>query len=142
MSNSPSSHEGGCHCGSVRYQLAGEPAMTVNCHCLNCQKSSGSGHVFHLGFAADQLSVTGDTKSFHYTGDSGSKVALHFCPQCGTTLFGESESMPGFKTLRAATLDDSSSFAPQLTVYEKRCQSWDAVDANIPAFPAMPPMER
>ena len=134
-------HEGGCHCGAVRYKLTGEPKMMVNCHCLNCQKSSGSGHVFHLGFAADQLLVAGETRSFQYTGGSGSQVTLQFCPNCGTNLFGSPEIMPGFQTLRGATLDDSSSFAPQLTVYQKSCQSWDSVAEGIPAFPAMPPMD-
>jgi hypothetical protein len=32
---------GGCACGSVRYTVAREPIAMVNCHCSDCQLSSG-----------------------------------------------------------------------------------------------------
>ena len=33
---------GGCLCGKVRFQLAGDPFDAGWCHCRNCQLASGS----------------------------------------------------------------------------------------------------
>jgi Glutathione-dependent formaldehyde-activating enzyme len=34
--------EGGCHCGSIRFEAEVDPATVVICHCTDCQTSSGS----------------------------------------------------------------------------------------------------
>jgi hypothetical protein len=33
---------GGCACGSIRYICSRAPVAMLNCHCLDCQRSSGS----------------------------------------------------------------------------------------------------
>ena len=33
---------GGCACGSIRYVCSREPVAMLNCHCLDCQRSSGA----------------------------------------------------------------------------------------------------
>ncbi len=139
MSNNDSSHAGSCHCGAVRYDVSGSPGMTAVCYCSNCQKSSGAGHVLHLGYGRDALKVEGDTGAHQYTAESGARVTKSFCTSCGTNLFGETSGMPGFVMVAAATLDAPSTFAPQVAVFTKRRQSWDHDYPDIPAFEAMPP---
>jgi hypothetical protein len=34
--------EGGCACGAVRYRLTSDPLIAHRCHCLNCQRQTGS----------------------------------------------------------------------------------------------------
>ncbi|RYD89156.1 MAG: aldehyde-activating protein, partial [Sphingomonadales bacterium] len=34
---------GGCLCGAVRYEAAGEPIVSGHCYCSDCRKASGSG---------------------------------------------------------------------------------------------------
>ena len=36
---------GGCLCGAVRYECAGEPQFALQCHCRDCQRQSGAPHV-------------------------------------------------------------------------------------------------
>ena len=36
---------GGCLCGAIRYESAGEPQFALQCHCRDCQRASGSGYV-------------------------------------------------------------------------------------------------
>ena len=36
---------GGCLCGAVRYESAGEPLFSLLCHCGDCQHQSGSAYV-------------------------------------------------------------------------------------------------
>ncbi len=130
---------GGCLCGAVSIEITGPAHVTANCHCLSCQKLSGTGHAFHLMFAEDTVAINGETKGYSWTADSGNEVTTHFCPNCGAPLFGRSSGYPGSITVRAAALDDSSGFSPQVSVYAKRLQNWDATAEGTPAFPEMPP---
>ncbi|MBI3435828.1 MAG: GFA family protein [Proteobacteria bacterium] len=133
--------KGGCLCGAVRYELAAEPVMTGICHCLNCQKLSGSGHAFHIMVPEAAFSVCGTTKGYTWAADSGSKVTTSFCGECGSPMFGRTGSFPGMVTVRAASLDDPTAVKPQVRVFAKRQQPWDHADPALPAFPTMPPAE-
>ncbi|MEZ5930907.1 MAG: GFA family protein [Alphaproteobacteria bacterium] len=140
MSDEGKQFKGSCLCGKVSLKIRDQPHMTANCHCLNCQKTSGAGHAFHLMFDAGQVEVTGETKGYQYTADSGSEVTVYFCPECGSTTHGRTARFGNMITVRAAILDDSSGLTPQVSVYRKRLRDWDHL-ADGPAFDAMPPAE-
>jgi hypothetical protein len=71
--------EGGCLCGAVRYQADGEPLFAVHCHCRDCQRASGTGHVPVLGMRRESFSYTGNTSSYATMGMSKGKAVRHFC---------------------------------------------------------------
>ena len=52
-----SKRTGGCQCGKIQLTVTGEPMVTVNCHCLVCQRLSGSGHLFILVYGADNVMI-------------------------------------------------------------------------------------
>lgn len=131
---------GGCLCGAVRYELNADPVMTGKCHCLSCQKLSGSGHAFHIMVPDAAFTIRGTTKGYSWKADSGNSVTTSFCVECGSPIFGRSTGFPGTVTVRAASLDNPSAVMPQMSVYAKRVQPWDHVEQGLPAFPAMPPM--
>jgi hypothetical protein len=131
---------GRCECGSVKLKIEGEPMFSANCHCLSCQHLSGAGHVFFLVFPQDKVKVSGTVAQYKYKADSGKNVTSHFCPNCGSRLYAESELGFGTYGVMAACLDDTSAYRPKLTAYAKRLQAWDHLEENIPSFPAMPPM--
>ncbi|MGI9503172.1 MAG: GFA family protein [Geminicoccaceae bacterium] len=139
MSGNGQQLQGSCLCGNVRFQIADQPHMTANCHCLSCQKTSGAGHAFHLMFKTDQVEITGATKGYEWTADSGNQVTTFFCPECGSSTHGQTSGFPGMITVRAAMLEQSDDLTPQVSVYKKRLRNWDHLDENAPAFDAMPP---
>jgi hypothetical protein len=139
MSEKQAGHAGGCHCGAVRYEISGEPQLVARCHCRQCQKASGAGHVMHLGVGRDQLRVEGQTSTHQYIADSGAPVQKHFCPSCGTNMFGEPEGMPGFMTVAAATLDDSSMYEAQVIIFTQSQQPWDREMPGLASFEGLPP---
>jgi len=49
--------EGGCACGAVRYRLTSDPLFTHCCHCLNCQRQTGSAFVINLLIEADRVEL-------------------------------------------------------------------------------------
>jgi hypothetical protein len=131
---------GSCLCGKLEVRITGQPRMTVSCHCLTCQKTSGAGHAFHLWFNAEQVEIRGEARGFKVTADSGNEVTTFFCPTCGSTTHGETAGFPGMITVRAAVLDQSDELKPRISVYKKRLRDWDSLAEGTRAFDAMPPM--
>jgi hypothetical protein len=131
--------EGGCLCGDVRYSCSAEPAMAGHCHCVDCRRSSGSGHSSHLIVPKAQVTVTGKVTEFASPADSGNMVTRAFCPRCGAPVYSTNSANPGVMFLRASSLDDPEVFRPQMVVYASRAPSWDVMDGALPSFAKMPP---
>lgn len=142
MSANARSLTGTCQCGAITFEVKGDPTMVVQCHCLNCQKSSGAGHVPFAAFAESQVSIRGKTKTYQYRADSGGTASSIFCPDCGSSMFGTTTSFPGLMAVRLGAMDDSSGLRPQMDVYMKRLRGWDRGFKGAPAFETMPPMPK
>src|SRR3954453_13287952 len=100
--------EGGCSCGAVRYRLASEPMFTNCCHCLNCQRQTGSAFVINLLIEADRLELLGgESVAVDVPRDDGSTQRIHRCRVCQVALFSEYGG-PALQYVRAGTLDDPS----------------------------------
>ena len=131
--------EGGCLCGAVRYRAEGEPLFAVHCHCRDCQRASGTGHVPVLGMPRELFSYTGNTSSYATVGVSKAKAIRHFCPVCGSLLFGLPESGPHMVSLYVGSLDDPSVFSPSIIVFASQRHEWDRLAAALPEFETLPP---
>lgn len=129
---------GGCLCGAVSYEAAGEPMIVGHCHCLDCRKSSGTGHCTHVMMREDGVRIKGALSCYESRSDSGNVVKRYFCPACGSAIRSTNAAMPGMTALRASSLDDPDAVTPQLIVYKSRAPKWDVMDASLPAFAEMP----
>lgn len=129
---------GGCRCGAVRYESTDDPVISGNCHCLECQRSSGTGHSAVVAVHSDSLQVTGEVRYFDHISDSGNTASNGFCPTCGSPLFGKTSGMPGLMAIKVGSLDDPSGFRPGMAIYAARAQPWDPADPALPSFPGMP----
>jgi hypothetical protein len=85
---------GGCLCGA-----------SGNCHCRDCQKSSGGGFVAVMAVPATSLKVEGQVKYFESKADSGNTFSRGFCPECGARLFGKSSGESRLAMIAEASLD-------------------------------------
>ena len=101
---------GGCLCGRVRYEAQGDALFGVLCHCRDCQRVSGTGHVPVMGVRKSTFRVTGETKTYGVLGGSQKQAIRHFCPNCGSLLFGTPEVVPDIVTLYVGSLDDPNAF--------------------------------
>lgn len=129
---------GGCLCEAVRYECNAEPQVVGHCYCIDCRKSSGTGHCTHIALPEEGFNVTGEVKLYDRPADSGNIVSRGFCPRCGSLLYSTNAAMPGLIFLRASSLDDPSLVTPQMIVYASRAPDWDHMDPNLPSFPEMP----
>jgi hypothetical protein len=129
---------GGCLCESVRYQSAVDPQFVGHCYCVDCRKSSGTGHCTHIVIPEQAFTISGELKFYDRSADSGNMVSRGFCPNCGCAVYSRNSAMPGMVFPRASSLDDPEIVKPQMIVYASRAPSWDRIDPALPAFPKMP----
>lgn len=117
---------GGCLCGAVRYTLdRAAVAGASHCHCRDCQRCTGSG--FATFVFAPQGSFTlesGKPASFAVKGESGGDVERFFCRDCGSQLYSEVSVMPGFRFVKAGSLDDASWVEPTSSYWGISAQPW------------------
>jgi hypothetical protein len=134
--------KGGCQCGAVRYESTGDVLFAGHCQCTDCQKSGGGGHSSIFAVPKDGVTMTGETKVYEVTADSGNTVGRGFCPRCGGPIFTVSSGLPGVIMFKAGGLDDPEQFKPAMVIYTKSGPGWDqdVVNGGLPTFEAMPPM--
>ena len=129
---------GSCRCGKVRYQAAAEPIFTGICHCKSCQKASGAPFAAVVAVPEPSLTLTGTTKQFDATGDSGQPVHRRFCPECGSSIAISADIMPGVVMLSAGTLDRTDWLKPTMQIYCDSAQPWVDLGGDMARFPKMP----
>jgi hypothetical protein len=132
--------KGGCLCGKVRYECQ-EESGGGHCHCIDCRKTSATGHASHMIVPEPAFSVSGEVRFYDRAADSGNMVSRGFCPNCGSAIYSTNAGMPGVVFVRASSLDDTSDFKPMMIVYTDRAAEWDVMDSSLPRFAAMPPLE-
>ena len=127
---------GGCQCGAVRYEAAGEPQHHAVCHCADCRASAGAPLVAWMAFAEDQVRVTQGTLTT-YTGKTGAQ--RQFCPACGTGLiYTNAEMLPGIIDIQSATLDTAADEVPGAQIQHAERLVWIDDLAAMPAFARFP----
>jgi hypothetical protein len=103
---------GGCLCGQVRIQTSGNPYRVGLCHCLDCRKHGGSlFHAFAI-FPEDQVRIEGPTRDYR---------GRHFCPNCGSSVFGRSGDEV---EISLGALDAPDQFKPTYELWTVRRESW------------------
>jgi hypothetical protein len=128
------SREGGCACGAVRYRLTSDPLFTHCCHCLNCQRQTGSAFVINLLIEADRVELlAGDPQPVDVPRDDGSKQRIFRCPDCHVAVFSE-YGRPEVRFVRAGTLDRPSEVTPDVHIYTRSKLPWITLPDSVPAF--------
>jgi hypothetical protein len=95
------------------------------CHCLECQRRTGSVFGLAAWYPRGQTELTqGTAKRFTRIADSGKAVAFNFCPECGGTLFWEAELRPGLVAVAVGAFADPSFEAPRNSVWDRWRHPW------------------
>ena len=80
---------GGCACGAIRYEFAGEPMLSLNCHCRDCQRETGSAYAAIMIVPSADFAVTrGAPRKFELVAERGSIATRWHCGDCGSPLYG------------------------------------------------------
>lgn len=116
-----------CRCGQLQAKCSGEPVRISVCHCLECQKRSGSAFTVQARWPEAQVEVTGESREWSRLGDSGGRGTFRFCAQCGSTVAYVIDRMPGPIAVPVGAFADPNFPSPKISVYEKRKHAWVAI---------------
>lgn len=80
------SFQGGCLCGSVRYETSAPPKAISHCHCRQCRKSHGAAFASYGSVLRGDLHILEGWQVLR-SYSSSSSVLRQFCANCGSPLF-------------------------------------------------------
>ncbi|WP_404336653.1 GFA family protein [Sphingomonas sp. MMS12-HWE2-04] len=112
-----------CPCGQLSVACQGEPGRVSVCHCLDCQRRSGSVFAAQARFPVERVQMTGRAAERVRVGDNGA-ARFHFCPDCGAIGWYTNDSMPGLIAVPIGNFADPDFPAPSFSVFENRKHAW------------------
>ena len=127
----------GCSCGQLKIRVSGEPRGVGICHCLECQRRTGSAFAALASFAAP-FEVTGIATEYVRTGEHGAQFRFRFCPVCGSHVFKTEEGEDGRVSVAVGSFADPGFPPPRVSVYTKRKHAWVELPSGIARFDADP----
>jgi hypothetical protein len=126
--------EGGCACGETRYRLLSGPLFVHCCHCLNCQRQTGSAFVINILIETDRVELlAGEPQPTAVPRNGTKKQKIWRCPSCQVAVYSQYTS-PKVRFVRAGTLDDPSAVAPDVHIFTRSKVPWVALPDDVPAF--------
>ena len=134
---------GGCACGAIQYECNAEPVRMGQCHCRDCQRSSGGSFVAAVVVPMEALKlVKGSPRYFDTASDRGGFIHRGFCAECGSPVLAKFDSAPHLIGIRAGSLDDPSWFKPAYDIWTSEAQPWDCMNPALPKFEKYPSFAR
>ena len=131
----PAPYKGGCQCGAVRFEISAEPLTAYVCHCITCQKQSGSAFGMAIVVPTDAIAVLeGGTSTFIKTADSGRESDCVFCPKCGNRLFHHIKADAAMSMVKTGLLDDASDIIPVAHLWTSRALNWVTIPNDVLIF--------
>ena len=123
---------GECQCGNVQYSIGGKAYRLFVCHCIDCQKQSGSAFGMSLIIEPDSFQLsTGKLSMFLTSTASGREKTCAFCPNCGVRIYNLTNAL---MSIKAGTLHDTSHLSPDAHYWTKRKQPWIRLPDDVQCF--------
>lgn len=128
---------GRCACGAVRFAMNGPPIIVHGCHCLGCQRRTGSAFAVNALIERDRITLTGEAAPETVRTPSalpGGKP-IHRCPRCrlavwsGHALLGEAVVL-----VPVGVLDKARHIAPDVHCFTATKHPWVVLPSDKPAF--------
>lgn len=130
---------GGCHCGTLRYEIGEAPQLVYLCHCTDCQKMTSS--AFSIGVVVAEASfrlTAGEPRLVQRTTDSGRVATRWVCPDCGSWVSSAPRPGATVRTIRGGTLDDTSGLKPSAHLWTRSKQPWITLPEGDHKFETQP----
>jgi hypothetical protein len=120
-----------CSCEQLQLTAEGDPVRISVCHCLACQRRTGSAFGVQARFPAEQVRIEGSSSEYVRISDHGEARVFGFCSGCGATVFFTTESAPELIAVPVGAFADPGFPAPRVSVREERRHSW----LDLPGVP-------
>lgn len=135
----PAPYTGNCACRQISLSIDAEPLGTRQCWCRQCQQIAAGGPTHNAIFPADAVHIDGTLGAATWTAASGNMLTFHFCPSCGTQVYGQSSARMHLKTVRFGVLDWPHGLVPQAIIWTDDAPAWAVFDPKLERWPQQPP---
>jgi hypothetical protein len=116
---------GGCHCGNVQYKASVDPERTTICHCTDCQRLTGSAYRVSVSAIEGSFQLIAEAPSIYVkVGDTGSRRAQAFCPNCGSPLYTYDADQPKVYGLRVGCIEEREALVPSKQKWCRSALKW------------------
>ena len=131
--------EAACHCGQLRLEVDGDPFVVSMCHCLACQRRTGSAFGMQAAFRPAQVQVHGRFNDYTRISDEADSRphAFHFCPDCGSQVFYTESDDANLIVVSVGAFADPSFPPPTESGYDHRRHPWVVVPDTVQPDPAV-----
>jgi hypothetical protein len=120
-----------CSCGQLRLVVEGEPVRVSVCHCLACQRRTGSAFGFQARFPRERVQIAGHSREYVRISDAGEARTFSFCPECGGTVWYVTPSAPDLVAVPVGAFAEPAFPAPRVSVWESRKHAWVTLPEGV-----------
>jgi len=120
-----------CSCGQLSVEVEGDPIRVSVCHCLACQRRTGSAFGAQARWPAANATIRGTSTRWVRTTDAGNQIAFHFCPTCGATVHYTVTTAPDVIAMPVGAFADPSFPAPTSSHFDQRKHPWVRLEGDI-----------
>ena len=127
--------EGKCSCGAVRFALTSPPMFVHCCHCLDCQRQTGSAFVLNALIETDRIELRGEApEPVSMPTDSGRPHDIYRCAVCKVAVWSDYGRRPKLRFVRVGTLVEPHSITPDAHIFTRSKVPWVKLPDGVPAF--------
>ena len=130
--------EAACSCGQLRLVATGDPFVVSMCHCLACQRRTGTAFGLQAAFSREQVQTTGRATEYRRISDEADRKegVFHFCPACGATVWITEVGDPDLVVVPVGAFADPTFPAPSESMYPWRQHRWLELPGGRPSDPS------
>jgi hypothetical protein len=113
-----------CSCEKLKLECAGEPESVALCHCLDCQRRTGSAFGIAAFYPRQNVRVSGERSLYPRTSEQGVDFSFYFCPSCGGTVFWETSGKKDFIAVAAGAFANPDFPPPTRSYFDEHQPAW------------------
>jgi hypothetical protein len=118
----------------VRYELLAKPMFVNCCHCIDCQRSTGSAFVLNAIIETRAIKVVRGKPVAVEVPRDDNVHDIYRCPKCQVAVWSDYGRRPELRFVRVATLDDPNALEPDVHIFTRRKVKWVKLPKGTPAF--------
>jgi hypothetical protein len=128
MTESETTHTGGCLCGGVRYRISGALRGVIACHCSQCRRTSGHYAAMTSAPSANILMTSSGSLVWYRSSDTAERG---FCSRCGGNLFWKQAGRDAI-SITAGTLDTPTNLSVAEHIFVAEKSDYYTIDDGAP----------
>lgn len=119
-----------CQCGQLQVETPEQSENIVACHCIDCQRRSGSPFGTAAYYPTEVLRITGISKMYTRKTAKGGEFRTHFCPECGATVHMDGDTYKGMTGIPVGAFANPDFPPPARSVWEQAMHQWVRLDCT------------